>query len=295
MNIEYQLLKSNYNKEYVSGELFCSLCDIAVYDYSYVNTYKNIQKHCKYIIYHNKPITENIKEKIHSSVTFFVKTDYLDFFINCILIYINKPFILFTHNSDLYSGTREEIINHDYLLKWFGQNMIGNSNKVEGIPIGLENSQWPGSNYETCLHYYNLNLNNKLNNVYINFSTSTNKNRIIYYNFLFNHGFKMNERKKWETYIQELSTYKYCFCPEGNGIDTHRLWECIYTGCIPIVFDGILKKYFKHLPILWIDSIEELINEKILKSSYDEIISKRKNLDKTTLIYWHNYINDLKI
>ena len=35
--------------------------------------------------------------------------------------------------------------------------------------------------------------------------------------------------------IMRLATYRWCICPEGNGVDTHRLWEAIYLGCVPIV------------------------------------------------------------
>jgi hypothetical protein len=36
-------------------------------------------------------------------------------------------------------------------------------------------------------------------------------------------------------YLSDLRRSKFAVCPEGNGVDTHRLWECLYMGCIPIV------------------------------------------------------------
>jgi hypothetical protein len=29
--------------------------------------------------------------------------------------------------------------------------------------------------------------------------------------------------------------YKYVICPRGNGIDTHRVWEALYLGVVPVV------------------------------------------------------------
>ena len=35
-------------------------------------------------------------------------------------------------------------------------------------------------------------------------------------------------------YIKTLES-RYALCPRGCGVDTHRFYECIYLGCIPIV------------------------------------------------------------
>ena len=37
-----------------------------------------------------------------------------------------------------------------------------------------------------------------------------------------------------ELYWRELSSSKFCISPPGNGIDCHRIWECIYLNTIPI-------------------------------------------------------------
>ena len=41
---------------FVSGELFTGLCDVAVYERWYLNTYENIARHCKEIIIINDGI-----------------------------------------------------------------------------------------------------------------------------------------------------------------------------------------------------------------------------------------------
>jgi hypothetical protein len=41
----------------------------------------------------------------------------------------------------------------------------------------------------------------------------------------------------WVRHIQHVSNVKkckFCICPEGNGFDCHRLWECLYLDVIPI-------------------------------------------------------------
>ncbi len=36
-------------------------------------------------------------------------------------------------------------------------------------------------------------------------------------------------------FMSQLRTHDFVLCPRGNGVDTHRLWETLYMGGIPIV------------------------------------------------------------
>ena len=40
---------------------------------------------------------------------------------------------------------------------------------------------------------------------------------------------------QFSDYIKELSSCYFCLSPNGNGIDCHKHWECLYLGVIPIV------------------------------------------------------------
>jgi hypothetical protein len=82
----------------------------------------------------------------------------------------------------------------------------------------------------------------KKNNIYFYFKIDTNKEkRNDCYMKLKDH-FKLSEKKDYFNY---LSTFKFAICPEGNGIDTHRLWECFYLKVIPIVIDNIFIRKVK--------------------------------------------------
>lgn len=276
--------KINYNQsfEYLSSEKFTDICDISIYEENYLNVYSNIKRFCKYIIYANSKINDDMKYKISNSFTFFVKTILLDYFIKNILPIISNKFILITHASDLCSCNKDEILNNRYLIKWLGQNALIND-KVEGIPIGLQNTSFEGWNYNICK--YNKN-NIKKYLLYINFSLKTNKKRKVIYNILYNNGFKMYDKLKWNKYIEILSQHKFCISPPGNGVDCHRIWESIYVGCIPIVEkNDILYNYFNTLPILWIKDYS-IITTDYLNNEYNRIKNTNFNLEKSTLKYW---------
>jgi hypothetical protein len=273
-------------QEYVSGELFSKLADVSIYDRTYLNNYPNIKSNCNQIIYNNEHIDSSVLTIINNSFIFFVKTDHLPFFSSYILPNICKKFILITHNSDLLSGQDKNIYNNKNLIKWYGQNMIPNYeiNKMVGIPIGLENSQWKGYDHSICKKYKN-NIKEKL--LYFNFSLNTNTERANIENSLYKNGFTKNESKDWENYIKEISTHKFAVSPEGNGIDCHRVWECIYVGCIPIIKkNSVMFEFFNDLPILWVPDFECITNE-FLTEQYKLFQCNQFNSEKITMKYWY--------
>ncbi len=210
-------------------------------------------------------------------------------------------FVLVSHNSDgkIVDYDQQYCANINYipknLIKWFGQNVCIKHEKIESIPIGLENSEWfvHEQKLDNIIHYSNLNLSYK-NLLYINFNVETNPpQRYEPYN-IFND-------KKWVTikrgsngidfknYIEDVKTHKFVLCPEGNGTDTHRTWETLYVGSIPVEKRNINNSFYKDLPICFVDSWTE-INEDFLNSEFDRIKSKKWNLEKLDFEFWKNKI-----
>ena len=71
--------------------------------------------------------------------------------------------------------------------------------------------------------------------------------------------------------LKRLKDYEFCICPEGNGVDTHRLWEAIYLKTIPIVvkseFTNILIK--NNIPVVVLENWSELDVEKLQYHDYN--------------------------
>lgn len=62
-----------------------------------------------------------------------------------------------------------------------------------------------------------------------------------------------------EEYYDDLSRSKYVLCPEGAGIDTHRVWEAIFCGATPVVLRNSLEHLYSQYPVKIIDNWSELI------------------------------------
>jgi len=269
--------------DFCSGEKFSKLCDVSIYSKKYLDTFKNIKENTNKIIFAGSDITPDILHIIKTSKTFFVKSEHILYFSTIILPHIKKPFILVSHNSDKIVGNNNKILHNPYLIKWFGQNMTPHQ-KTIGIPIGLENSQYKGSNYQILIKYKN---NPKTKLLYLNFSLKTNHRRKNTLKIFLKNNFTKNEKLPWEEYINELSKHKFAVCPLGNGPDTHRLWECIYLGVIPIVEKTpFLYPHFKDLPILFIDKYQNITHHFL-----ENYKLKNYSLKKSTLSFWSEIFN----
>lgn len=188
-------------------------------------------------------------------------------------------------------------------------------NLISMIPIGID---WKGINFNKNIKnldlpikdiYNDFEIKNKTILCYYNLTLPTNytyawygKIRQLVYDNIKNKDFIIKENCQHHPRIYnlqnninfyfKLSKSKFMICPRGCGIDTYRMWDCIYFGCIPIVekYDGY--KQFEDLPILFIDYYTDYYNltESFLEDKWKEMISKEYNYEKIKLSYWENQI-----
>ena len=182
------------------------------------------------------------------------------------LNYIKNPFFLYLHNSDQnFTHYQLKLLNSvPKIQRIYTQNMEKCHEKVFPIPIGLANEMWPHGNKELINKYITL-VNSddfiKKENIFFNFSVNTNKSkRLKCKEVIEKKNIKWIEKeKKQVNYLENLSNYKFAICPEGNGLDTHRFWECLYLKVIPICLKNpLVEHYSKIFPVVLLDKWENL-------------------------------------
>ena len=94
-----------------------------------------------------------------------------------------------------------------------------------------------------------------------------------------------------KNYLIDIKKSKFVFCPIGNGVDTHRLWETLYLGSIPIVINHPTHELLFDLPILFIESWE-IVNENLLRETFEHFQNRKFNLQKLKQSYWNNLIKN---
>jgi len=68
-------------------------------------------------------------------------------------------------------------------------------------------------------------------------------------------------------FLQSLVRHRFVLCPPGNGVDTHRMWETLLAGAIPVVKRSQAMEPFYDLPILFVDDFREITKELLEKAS----------------------------
>ena len=148
----------------------------------------------------------------------------------------------------------KRVLDSPLLKCWWGQNLCFVHPKMRPLPIGIANSMWEHGNLE---YYRNINLD-KTEDVYFNFNIATNpEKREVCYQAISQEK-QMLPMVSVKENVARLAKYRRCICPEGNGVDTHRLWEAMYLNCYPIVletpFIKTLAHYMEGLPFIIVKS-----------------------------------------
>jgi len=84
-----------------------------------------------------------------------------------------------------------------------------------------------------------------------------------------------------ETVVYEKTLEsRYALCPRGCGVDTHRFYECIYLGCIPIVVrtNTVFDRMYAPdtgFPCLVVERWEDITAE-LLDQSYPDCFSRMR-------------------
>ena len=179
----------------------------------------------------------------------------------------------------------------DNVVKWFLVNPLLSDDRIQGIPIGI------GKDASDDVHAAKrYSPEDKKNLLYINWQNYTVERQQIKYYFKaanFSWSTVIDEPKDFKEYLDELSEHAFCLCPEGNGIDSYRILECIYLGVIPIVLHSPTTRYLSDLPILIVDSLSDITFEN-LESKYKDIKSKMESLDMADLSYWKSEIESAR-
>ena len=183
-------------------------------------------------------------------------------------------------------------------IPWFGVN--NQSIYATGLPLGITNNT-----FESEMHpiYGNVDVmadtvkipRSIKNLVYMNFAVNTYPiERELVWNMFSNKSWvnketPTNSMEGRRTFLENARNHSYVLCPRGNGIDTHRLWETLYMGSIPIVISDIAHAGWTDLPILFVKSWSEL-TEEYLQDQLDRFENTAWNMNKLHIGYWINHI-----
>jgi len=239
--------------------------------------------------------------KVRKNDKVFLRTDLKNLYFQSIHKKIKEPYILISHNSDI-SVEDQDLENVDEkILHWFTTCLNTNELKqVTPIPIGFENRRFMTNGRLKNLKKFDKLFNKKNNYILASFNQHTNYllRKKLLNQLKDNSEIKIVKYNNHLAYMDSLKDFKYSVCPEGNGLDTHRIWESILVNTIPIVSRSILTTEFSEMgaPILIVNNLNELANLTI--NDLDSLIIEQNIIFNKSFIYlkhWLNVINSKKI
>jgi hypothetical protein len=279
--------------EIVTGEKLQNLCDyyLGTQDQFNYNPFIKSQQF-KHLCIDSLDIANQIAN-VHIS-NLFCYIENLDTHLHVlvyVLSHIKNPFNLFFHNGDT-TFTQEHsnaLLENNNISCIYSQNLsISPHDRLKPLPIGIANSMWSHGNIYTWASSLQMPLPRKQHLIYFYFEIHTNiHKRQMCFDIINSMGIESQPKKSLSDYIQALSTFKFAICPEGNGIDTHRFWECLYLKVIPICPRNIVTEYYsKMFPVVLLDRWEDL-NIDAINAFYETC--NWSNYDKLfDIMYWKN-------
>jgi hypothetical protein len=185
-----------------------------------------------------------------------------------------RPSILVTHNSDGEISMRHaEWLDHEGIgvSYWLAQNATVAHPRVHPVPIGVANSMWPHGDIRSLTRAMRRaqRKRRERGSLFIQFNPATHPARAAAAEAL---RAKFPQlvvdpapSLRWRQYLDLLGTHQFSACPRGNGIDTHRVWESLYLGVVPVVERTELTEHWRRcgLPLVLIDDWREVTPERL--------------------------------
>lgn len=197
---------------------------------------------CRFVLnYDELSVNETIEND-----WWFCKTDWLEYFFRHVAP--REPFVLLSHNSDrpIGRGFLRQARRRN-LVAWFGTNVTVAHPKVFALPLGIANPYWPHGDAAT-LEAVRRDRSPKTRLFDAAFRVETNRDERL--RCIAETGVEPDAPSGFVEYLTRLASSYFCIAPRGNGIDTHRTWEALYLGTIPVVTRSVLTDQHPDLPVV---------------------------------------------
>lgn len=184
----------------------------------------------------------------------FVYGDFIELFFLALLPVMENPFVLVSHNAAIFVDHRfRGYLDDPKLIRWYAQNVSPAfvHPKMVSLPLGIANAQWPHGNLEAFLRVAAETPARDIP-LYANFApdTASMLRQGVIRSLKGNPAVVWEERAPVERYWRALRRSRFVAAPRGYGIDTHRLWECLYLGAVPIIDAEDRLACYDGLPVL---------------------------------------------
>ena len=208
------LLNSRTNAPFISGDGLANICEVSMYSPMWRRSVPSTAR-------------------ITSAATIFIPGHRLDEFLHHYKESLTAK-VLVVGNSDRdYFSVDFQIPNSVKLILL--QNSHVSNKSIETLPIGIENLRYGRNGFRRYFRYTDT---SKVDKVLVGPYSMTHSERDEIQMLASVENSKitvLNKHVSPKKLASIARGYTYIACPRGNGTDTHRFWEALYRGSIPIV------------------------------------------------------------
>lgn len=227
----------------ITGDRVWRLCDYVIATREIVNYHKQIEKYVKNILL----LPADEQEELHlpgltsDSADGIIRIGIYTHIAPRVFSFLKdlkdsgKKYKVYFHNSDhsVDDVFVQQLGDCDHILTIYAQNLCVHHPKFTLLPIGIANSMFAHGDlkllFRRMIQTY---MYNKTNHLASSLGEHTHPSRKI---LLASMGIRQQASKPFEAYLEEVASSEFSLCIRGNGLDTHRMWESLYMGTIPVI------------------------------------------------------------
>ena len=174
------------------------------------------------------------------------------------------------------------------------QNCTVSSEKIKNLPIGLENKSL--GRFSNLKHLSTkVSQANFTSKILVPPMSDTNSTRSLLISECLKSPEIYDVKNNYlyeKDYFKLLNKYQFLLCVEGNGFDTHRIWEALYLGIFPIVLKTNWSSSLDYLklPILLVDDLSKVTSDDLYRFWSSNSTFDPKSTPQLWLEYWKKMI-----
>ena len=276
---EIKLLQRMYRNSisfpFLSGDAFASLADIVIRDETDLKSLSHYPAGKK-VVFCQSRLVPRIRQFILSET---------------------KHAVLIAGNDDYDFQAKNELPLENFQHFYLQNSFISDDVKVHTLPIGVENLSIGINGLPKYLSSYSF-VGEKVPKVLVGPFSPTNieRNELINFASTDKQTFEIiSNYSSPKAHAKLSASFKFIACPRGNGVDTHRFWEALYRGSIPIVKTSEWSRGLENLGLGFIQ-VEDWSETKLRIEKFEETYSDIAGSNAALWFsWWKEKIQKLKL
>jgi hypothetical protein len=290
------LINTLSEQQIITSYNFARFSDVVFSETLTHSQYEEIQdKEDAEIVFQNKNLIFYLRKKFNLKENHIIFTN--TYFVENLFEILrgNRDFTnikLITHQTDIPISEKLYNKKPDCISQWFSINVNYENPNLIPLPLGLANNYSPKNVMKSDFSRIK-DKSNKIDKLYINFQKNTNlreREKLINKFSKFQWTYYDEPNQNIESYLTSLTKFKFTLAPWGNGFDSHRFWEALYAGSIPVTKKHLTYSSAKDLPAILLDDYTSIDIEKLNNICSENTEYK---FEKLKMDYWIDLIKKI--